>query len=329
MMQWRQLTNQTDEQLARLDVAEVNLACAVGLPRTEGVEEAFCRQTLDGWAGRASAAMRQWEGDYRQQPERFEHSWPRYLAMTLLTVLNRHIGIGYHPHLKVPEPDAVFHPDQTFIHSLLTEKLGTCASMPVVVVAVGRRMGFPLRLVSSIEHMFARWDDPDGERFNIECTCGGFLSHSDEHYLTWPRSVSREKAEGTVCLDSFSPREELASFLGNRSCHLWQLEQRGEAIEAMAYAAQLAPRSRPYAERVDRMLGCWHYRLTLRVPVAFYEMTLNIDEGEGPPLSPRQEHTYYACRFAEHWIERYQRVPSGKVVSPAHRVPDHVVIRRG
>jgi len=47
-----------------------------------------------------------------------------------------------------------------FLHGMVgSDNGGTCVSMPVLYVAVGRRLGYPMRLVLAKAHVFARWDD--------------------------------------------------------------------------------------------------------------------------------------------------------------------------
>ena len=46
-----------------------------------------------------------------------------------------------------------------FLHGLLSgERTGTCSSMPVLYAALGRRLGYPLKLVTTKGHLFVRWD---------------------------------------------------------------------------------------------------------------------------------------------------------------------------
>ena len=51
-----------------------------------------------------------------------------------------------------------------------------------------------MKTVIAYEHCFARWDSPDGERFSIECTTPGFVSHSDERHERLPRPMPRGNA---------------------------------------------------------------------------------------------------------------------------------------
>jgi hypothetical protein len=139
----------------------------------------------------------------------------------MITVLQQDFGVRYNP-ARIFDPDFRDSRD-LFIHGILFGDGGTCASMPVLYVAVGRRLGYPLKLVHAKGHRFARWDDPEGKhwdqpaRFNIEGSGRGLNIKPDEYYHTWPRKLKdRELAEGCF-LRSHTPREELASFLATRA----------------------------------------------------------------------------------------------------------------
>jgi regulator of sirC expression with transglutaminase-like and TPR domain len=43
-------------------------------------------------------------------------------------------------------------------------QMGACVSLPSIVVAVARRLGYPVYLVNCSMHSFVRWDDGK-ERF--------------------------------------------------------------------------------------------------------------------------------------------------------------------
>jgi hypothetical protein len=99
---------------------------------------------------------------------------------------------------------------------------GTCTSMPVMYVAVGRRLGYPLKLVTTDSHLFLRWggrNHPNPawrERFNIEGAGQGFSSFDDSYYKTWPLKVTKQQVRANRYLISLTPREELAQFLAAR-----------------------------------------------------------------------------------------------------------------
>jgi len=124
-------------------------------------------------------------------------------------------------------------------------RMGTCSSMPVLYTAVGRRLGYPLKLVTTKSHLFLRWED-EKERFNLEATGRGMNRYDDEHFKQWPFPVSEEEIQREGYLKSLSAPEELALFLSLRGNCLKEAGRTQEAAECYAQASQLAPNARSY-----------------------------------------------------------------------------------
>ena len=169
----------------------------------------------------------------------------------VVTVLQQDFGVRYAPQ-RIYDPDFRDSRD-LFIHGTLFGSGGTCASMPVLYVAVGRRLGYPLRLVHAKAHVFARWDDPEGKhwhhaaRLNLEATNQGLNVYPDDHYRTWPSRIEDwEIAQGRY-LCSLSPRQELASFLAMRGHCLQDTKRFSQAAQVYGWAAELAPNDPHYA----------------------------------------------------------------------------------
>ena len=232
-------------QLGQLDVAWLNLECAAGLPGAEVLDYAKCLGLLDLWAGQVREETEKRVPKFHQYPEWCDHSEAIFRMVVLVNHLQLECGVRY-------SPDRIYDPDFTdsrhlFIHGLFTEHGGTCASMPVFYVAVGRRLGYPLRLVDAKVHLFVRWDDPKGlsgfraERVNIEGACRGMNSYPDDYYKEWPMKIDPRELEKGQYLHSLSPREELALFLALRG-NCWQDNARfDEAAHAYHYACMFAP----------------------------------------------------------------------------------------
>jgi hypothetical protein len=106
-------------------------------------------------------------------------------------------------------------------------------------VAIGRPLGYPLKLVSTKGHLFARWDDSSAAYFNIECTCEGLYCHTDEHYLHWPFETTTEEARRCGYLVSKTPKQEVATFLEARGHCLLENRQHRQAADAFATAGSL------------------------------------------------------------------------------------------
>lgn len=115
--------------------------------------------------------------------------------------------------------------------------------MPLIYTVIGRRLGYPMKLVLASSHIFCRWDG-DNERFNIEgATNGGVDYYPDEYYHTWPKPISEAAIQRGEYLKSLTPVEELSSFLIDRGMCLDENGRYPEARAAFAEAHRLMPQS--------------------------------------------------------------------------------------
>jgi hypothetical protein len=151
MLHLKQLVRLSDEQLANLDVAEVNLACAEGLPRAEQIPYAECVDRLNHYARCVHDYTERRRllcpGDVAQ----YDGSEELFRVVCMISVLQKVFGVYYNPAKK--PIDAPFDTEDIFIHGALVGGGGTCASLPVIYAAVGRRLGYPLKLVSTRGHV--------------------------------------------------------------------------------------------------------------------------------------------------------------------------------
>lgn len=208
----------SEPPLTHGDVAATNLRAARGLPGFESVDEHACLRTLDGWASRVAGESNRLAYLFDRNPQTYDYSFSRFRMEALVTVLQRDLGVHYRQELiTVIDREFFGRSEHLFVHGVIGGFGGTCCSLPPVYAAVGRRLGYPLRLVHTFQHSFVRWDEPGGERFNIECTSRGFLSSPDEYYLTWPKTLTPEQVSRFGSLRSLTEDEEGASFLSNRS----------------------------------------------------------------------------------------------------------------
>lgn len=230
----------SDAELARRDIAEVNLAAAFDLPHAGQLEvRKLCAQ-VDQWAELVRYGTKRALRSRAARGTDREYSDSQFRMLVLVTVLQRNLGVRYNFEFSTGDYDAS-DSRNLFIHGLLAGHGGTCVTMPVLYAAVGRRLGYPLKLVFAQEHVFCRWDNPAGERFNIEATSQGFVSHSDEYYHRKPRPLSEKDLATGRFLRSLTPREELAFFLSQRGhCCLDNLHT-ARALKAFYCAHQLAP----------------------------------------------------------------------------------------
>jgi hypothetical protein len=209
---------------------------------------ADCLKTLDQWAARV--AEQTWKNlhRYHENPQEYKSEAEWRLAM-MCSVLGQDFKLRYDPSLvskgqqNASNEKFFARPDSVFLTGCLgEERIGTCASLPVLYVAIGRRIGYPMYLVSAKEHLFARWDDGKGIRVNLEAAnAGGFTSHPDSYYREWPKAIAPQEEVAGGYLRNLTADESLAIFLTIRAACLQAGGAALPAINSAAAAYRLAP----------------------------------------------------------------------------------------
>jgi regulator of sirC expression with transglutaminase-like and TPR domain len=179
--------------------------------------------------------------------------------LMMAVVLTEDFGVRYNPAKAMNAAQAYtgdeFFADSrdVFLHGLTGERrLGTCSSLPVLHVAVGQRLGYPLKLVATKGHLFLRWED-ERDRFKVEFTGQGVNRFQDDYYRRWPVAVTDAEVRSEGYLKSMAPAEELAAFLSIRGLCWQEAGNARLAAESFPEAARLAPEVRSYQMMLARL----------------------------------------------------------------------------
>ena len=236
------------DDLARVDVARMNLLCAQGLPGAETLDIDACLATLDRWADRVRSETAKYLYQFLRDPAVYNHCEGDFRMLTLVTVLQQDCNVRYNP-ARIRQIDFTNAKD-LFIHGIIDGGGGgTCASMPALYLAIARRLAYPVFLVTTKAHVFCRWDTPS-DRFNIEGAGVGLNTFDDAHYKRWPHTITDAEIVAHNWLTSLTPAETLAQFLASRGHCLRDNGRIREARDAYAHAARLDPKA--------AILKTWH-----------------------------------------------------------------------
>lgn len=268
------------QQIQGRDIAWMNLLCATGLPGSEDLELAPYLDRLERITEYVRRRTRVDVQSFRRDPRPWRCSpgyrEERFRIGLLVTYLKADLGLHYNPAQIGPASSVCLgYPDSgdLLINGLLSQrKSGTCNSIPVIVVAVGRRLGYPLHLVTNGVHVWARWDAGAATagmpRFNIEASNpAGFVEYTDEDYRRQRPDYPAQSAIRPGCYHrNLSPAGELAMFLFSRA---WVLTSNGrfeESLPCWVRCLQLAPDDPMYAYRAhDVVLDVLYQRKHGRV----------------------------------------------------------------
>ncbi|MCU0783679.1 MAG: hypothetical protein MUF81_06450 [Verrucomicrobia bacterium] len=244
------------EQLEKVDIARMNLLCAEGLRGSENLDVEECLRTLDAWTHHVERETKRNFHHFLEQPKDFNNSIPYYQMGMLGTVLAEDLRIQYNPERErqllekrvdeqtVEEQNTFFSTSaDVFIHGLLSGKhYGTCASMPFLHAAIGRRLGYPVTIAARKYHLYVRYEAGNGEHLNMEATENrGFSTPTDEEYRTGKYPMTQEEIDGCGWLRPLNNKEILGICLLNRSTCLRSMKQYGEETKILGHAARYMP----------------------------------------------------------------------------------------
>jgi hypothetical protein len=108
--------------------------------------------------------------------------------------------------------------DNIFLAGLFRTHRGSCVSMPLIYIVIGRRLGLPVHLVAIGRHYFIRWEEPR-YRMNIESTIVDRVSVTpdDSVYLDI-EGMTRKQVIGSD-LRNLTSREVMGNLFFARSAY--------------------------------------------------------------------------------------------------------------
>jgi hypothetical protein len=250
-----QLAALSDEELEKVDVVLLNLAVAKQYPGLEDLNVAHYQWTVDKWANSVRKLLTKREHDFQLNPAGWRNDI-RYFRISVLCHFMRHVlDIRYieeqeremkEAHARGEKSGVLYKdPREQFIHGVIDTRRGTCANIPVVFLALARRLGWPVSLACAESHILCRFDD--GQiLYNIDVAHmddNGFWTPADELIVKEGRASTFAVRCGSD-LRSITDREMLGKFVSCRARVLRDTEQWERADRDYSLARSLFPNNR-------------------------------------------------------------------------------------
>jgi hypothetical protein len=290
------------QRLTNIDIARMNLLCAEGLPGADNLVAQDCLATLEQWAAHVKSETERHLYKFRANPGEFENSEGYFRMLMMAVIMYEDFMVRYNPQ-KISVPGTSISGDHFFadsrdilLHGLLGPgRTGTCSSMPVLYIALGRRLGYPLKLVTTKAHLFIRWEDASG-RFDLEATGKGMNKYDDAHFRSWPFPVSDQEIAEKGYLKSLTPVEELSVFLSIRAECLMENGRLAEVVTTFEAAYRLVPYWKGnqvlLAAAREKLAAGWRpniasaRRPSVEAIIRQTEMSRRLGPGVGPDPNP-------------------------------------------
>jgi hypothetical protein len=249
----------SDKELETVSIARMNLLCAKGLPGSETIDVDECLKTLSQWAEHVLQKEQQYLPAFYKNRHKYRNSLPLFKGVYLGLAIQQDFKCGYN--LALLKSGAMddrkstrFFNDSSdiFINGLIQQHKGSCSSLPVLAVALGRLCNYPMHLVACGGHLFVRWDDGVTQQ-NLEITGEGINSCSDDHYRKWPRAISEKEMQAERLMCNLSHREIFGTFASLRAVCLQEHGRYEEALECEQVAYRFFPDSRVFPLRIKHL----------------------------------------------------------------------------
>ena len=161
---------------------------------------------------------------------------PETRIRVLNTVIHQMEGFHYDQ-----SPFARSRQDYYFLNGILDTKQGICYSLPLLYIAVGQRLGYPVYPVAAPDHMFVRYVDANFTEQNIETSSGGKYI-SDQTYIQ-NFLVSKRGLKSGSYMRTMTYREFLGKMLAASAAFHGRNGETHKVIAYLEKATQLDPRT--------------------------------------------------------------------------------------
>jgi hypothetical protein len=293
MLDWLSLVRRSD--FSSLDLVEVDAACSRGLPGIPERNFSADQPRVDEMAGSCARFTERVLPQFRRGRCDYPESEGKFRIQAMITHLQRDLGVRYNPACKPAE--AKFRPADSFLYGILHGEGGTCGSLPILYAAVGRRLGYPIRLVTTRNHLFCRWQAE--EVFNIEASGEGISFFPDEYFRTGRFEMPPQTIEMCGYLESLTPKEEVAGMMCQRA-ECWMQERNyNEATTSFAWAHELDPRRAQHELLTKQALKKWDESLRSRIPPFFPRIDVTNAERQFTQMPSEAELAMIRLRVAE------------------------------
>jgi len=294
MTDWLRLIGRSESSL--LDLVEVDAACSAGLPGIPWLDTVSDKRRVDEMASSCARFIERVMPQFRGKDCDYPASESQFRIQAMITHLQRDLGVRHNPHCRAD--NVVLQPADSFLHGILHGKGGTCGSLPILYAAVGRRLRYPITLVTARSHLFCRWRS-ETEQFNIEASGDGVSFFPDEHYRSERFAVPLLTVLTCGYLKDLSPTEEVAELLAQRG-ECWMKEREfKEATTSFAWANEADPGRGQHMYRTGQAMSKWDGALRNRVPPGFPKLTITSTDRQFTRMPENAERAYIRLQVSQ------------------------------
>ena len=240
-----QLLALSNDELGKVDPVVMNLVVAKGIPALSDLDIGRYVRMADAWAADLRGRMPALELEFHKTPQDWRNDLDFFRLGLVCWYAEMILGISYREDQRNVSFVLYTDPTDLFLNGVMDTRRGTCGTLALLDVVLGRRIGLPVSLACIGSHFLCRFDD-GRKSFNIEATQTGgqgFSSQTDDFVLAKHHVPAKAMRCGSD-LRAVTPREMLGLFLGLRARHLENTRRMREAEPDYLLARYLFPENR-------------------------------------------------------------------------------------
>jgi hypothetical protein len=246
------LLAKTPEEIQQVDTATLNWACLGGFPGAQDIDLDAARARITKLAEKVKTTTQATLEQARKKNKPVQDS-PQFRAAILFYVLQQDYKIAHFADQYDPDHSGQVdwgkeRPEDLFFQSGSTGKGDPAVGNPILIVAVGQELQYPIKLASAPGHFYAAWDDGKTKFIIQDCT-GNATPLTEDQFRKFFSATDVEIKEGSFYHEYTQP-EVLAVFLQARGNVLEHMGMPHHATLAYAAAHRFAPDTPLYSENL-------------------------------------------------------------------------------
>lgn len=145
--------------------------------------------------------------------------------------------------------------ENRYLNGLIETRRGSCATLPLLYLAVAQRLGYPIYPVSAPQHLFVRYVDPSLQMQNIDpAGLGGYSS--DEEYIK-DLEIPLQGVKSGAYLRTMTWRELVAELVGENGTYWARKGDYPKAIRYLEKAIAGSPKGAELYELLGNVYRGW------------------------------------------------------------------------
>ena len=139
-----EIFSMTENELEVVDPVVMNLFVAQGIPALAGLDVGYYVRLADEWGDDLRHRMPALEEEFRDNPSEWRDDIDYFRLGLVCWYVDMVLGIAYREDQRNLQRIRYTDPSDLFLNGVMDTRRGTCATLALLHVVLGRRIGLPV-----------------------------------------------------------------------------------------------------------------------------------------------------------------------------------------